>query len=62
MHGLSIDYLDVIEAKKKLDQFVKNHDFSIELNYQIPLIYHTDIKLEALKEHLFRLMNREYTI
>jgi hypothetical protein len=62
MHGLSIDYLDVIEAKKKLDQFVLNHDISIELNYQIPTMYHTDVKLEALKEHLFHLMDREYTI
>ena len=62
MHCLSIDYLDVIQAKKKLDQMVLDHELSIDINYQIPMMYHTDIKLEALKEHLFHLMHREYTI
>lgn len=62
MHCLSIDYLDVINAKKKLDQLVLDHEVHIDINYQIPMMYHTDIKLEALKEHLFHLMHREYTI
>ena len=62
MHCLSINYLDVIDAKKKFDQLVFNHEISIDINYQIPLIYHADIKIEALKEHLFHVINREYTI
>jgi len=62
MHCLSINYLDVIKAKKKLDLLVTNAYINIDINDQHVQMFRNDIKIDAFERHLNQLIHRDYTI
>lgn len=62
MHCLSINYLDVIKAKKKLDLLVTNAYINIDINDQHVQMFRNDIKIDAFERHLNQLVHRAYTI
>lgn len=62
MHCLSINYLDVIETKKKLDKYISKSDVVIDIDNLEKQIFKKDLNIDVLERHLYQMMQRAYSI
>ena len=62
MHCLSINYLDVIETKKKLDQLISTNDVVIDIDNLQGQIFKKDLKIDVIERHLYQMIYRTYSI